>query len=117
MHTTILNTDVDGVLFLIGIEVNVNSPIQDGSLRTPLHLAIPSGSEVVVRHLVSTNLGSIVFCCVLIQTAKVTQSRNPASSLLRHLFMSHTCMVSRSLIHTRLAIKMIFFFFFFSGLC
>jgi len=42
------------VLFLISIEVNVNSHIQDGSHRTPLHLAIPTGSEIIVRHLVST---------------------------------------------------------------
>eukprot|EP00795_Rhopilema_esculentum_P015608 gene15608-6884_t len=52
LHTAILNSDVDGVLFLISIEVDVGSPIQDGSLRTPLHLAIPSGSEVIVRHLI-----------------------------------------------------------------
>jgi len=52
LHTAILNTDVDGVLFLIGIEVDTNSSIQDGTLRTPLHLSIPSGSEVIVRHLI-----------------------------------------------------------------
>ena len=53
LQTAVLNTDVDGVLFLISIEVDVNSQIQDGSLRTPLHLSIPGGSEVIVRHLVS----------------------------------------------------------------
>ena len=53
LHMVVLNNDVDGVLFLISIEVDVNSHIQDGSHRTPLHLAIPGGSETIVRHLVS----------------------------------------------------------------
>lgn len=54
LHVAVSNSDVDSVLFLISIEVNVNSHIQDGSHRTPLHLAIPTGSEIIVRHLVST---------------------------------------------------------------
>ena len=53
LHVAVSNNDVDSVLFLISIEVNVNSVIQDGSHRTPLHLAIPTGSEIIVRHLVS----------------------------------------------------------------
>ena len=56
----VMNNDVDGVLFLISIEVDVNSHIQDGSHRTPLHLAIPGGSEVVVRHLVRFALFVVV---------------------------------------------------------
>ena len=48
-HTT--SGDVDNVLFLVGIEVNVNSRIQDGTHRTPLHLAVPTGNEIIVRHL------------------------------------------------------------------
>ena len=51
LHVAVMNGDIDSVLFLISIEVDVNSNIQDGSHRTPLHLAIPSGSEVVIRHL------------------------------------------------------------------
>ena len=42
---------MDNVLFLVGIEVNVNSRIQDGTHRTPLHLAVPTGNEIIVRHL------------------------------------------------------------------
>lgn len=51
LHVAVSNNDVDSVLFLISIEVNVNSKIQDGSNRTPLHLAIPTGNEIIVRHL------------------------------------------------------------------
>lgn len=52
LHMAVSNNDVDSVLFLISIEVNVNSRIQDGSHRTPLHLAVPTGSEIIVRHLI-----------------------------------------------------------------
>ncbi|XP_047142037.1 rabankyrin-5 isoform X3 [Hydra vulgaris] len=52
LHKAIMNKDVDVILFLISIEVNVNSVIMDGSQRTPLHLAVPTGNEIVVRHLI-----------------------------------------------------------------
>lgn len=47
-----MDNDVDSVLFLVGIEVDVNSRIQDGTHRTSLHLAVPTGNEIIVRHLV-----------------------------------------------------------------
>jgi len=51
LHIAVACNNVDNVLFLISIEVDVNSRIQDGSHRTPLHLAIPTGNEIIVRHL------------------------------------------------------------------
>ena len=53
LHLAIQNVDVETVLFLIGVSANVNSRIQDSSHRTPLHLAVNAGSEIIVRHLVS----------------------------------------------------------------
>ena len=47
------NVDVETVLFLIGVSADVNSRIQDSFSRTPLHLAVNAGSEIIVRHLVS----------------------------------------------------------------
>lgn len=51
LHSAIHNVDVETVLFLIGVSANVNSRIQDSSNRTPLHLAVNAGSEILVRHL------------------------------------------------------------------
>lgn len=51
LHLAIQNVDVETVLFLIGVSANVNSRIQDSSHRTPLHLAVSAGSEIIVRHL------------------------------------------------------------------
>ena len=88
MHTAILNTDVDGVLFLIGIEVDTNSPIQDGTLRTPLHLSIPSGSEVIVRHLVSL-FSSISFLHVELGF----DLKSKHSCLKEYSLISHSCIL------------------------
>ena len=56
LHRAILSGDVETVLFLISVNANVHIPVQDSSLITPLHLAVQSGSEIIVRHLVnSTN--------------------------------------------------------------
>lgn len=52
LHLAIQNVDVETVLFLIGVSANVNSRIRDSSNRTPLHLAVSAGSEIVVRHVV-----------------------------------------------------------------
>lgn len=53
LHSAVHNVDVETVLFLIGVSADVNSRIQDSSHRTPLHLAVNAGSEIIVRHLVS----------------------------------------------------------------
>ncbi|XP_048582377.1 rabankyrin-5 isoform X2 [Nematostella vectensis] len=51
LHTAILANDVETVLFLIGVSVDINSRIQDSTHRTPLHLAVSAGAEIMVRHL------------------------------------------------------------------
>lgn len=65
LHVAVSNNNVDNVLFLISIEVDVNSRIQDGSNRTPLHLAIPTGSEIIVRHLVSVTCFNRSYFCII----------------------------------------------------
>ena len=52
LHSAILVGNVETVLFLIGVSANVTSRIQDSTHRTPLHLAVEMGSEIIVRHLV-----------------------------------------------------------------
>uniref|UniRef100_A0A4W3ID53 Ankyrin repeat and FYVE domain containing 1 n=1 Tax=Callorhinchus milii TaxID=7868 RepID=A0A4W3ID53_CALMI len=43
--------NVISVLFLISVQANVNSRVQDISKLTPLHLAVQAGSEIIVRNL------------------------------------------------------------------
>ena len=47
-----LAEDVESVIFLLSVKAEVNSKIQDGTLLTPLHLAVRAGCEIIVRHLV-----------------------------------------------------------------
>ncbi|CAH1801017.1 unnamed protein product [Owenia fusiformis] len=51
LHTAILNSDIESVLFLIGIQANVNSKVMDSQQLSPLHLAVQVGSEMIVRNL------------------------------------------------------------------
>ncbi|CAG2230838.1 ANKFY1 [Mytilus edulis] len=51
LHIAIQKTDIESVLFLISINVNVNSPVQDSKQLMPLHLAVMHGSEIIVRNL------------------------------------------------------------------
>lgn len=81
LHVAVQNSDIESVLFLISVQANVNSRVQDASKLTPLHLAVQAGSEIIVRNLVSAHetlrltrgphvcgvwkLSSPVFCQVL----------------------------------------------------
>lgn len=51
LHVAIQKADLESVLFLISINANVNSRTKDSSQMTPLHLAIMSASEMIVRNL------------------------------------------------------------------
>ncbi|KAM6907612.1 rabankyrin-5 isoform 2-T2 [Xenentodon cancila] len=51
LHVAVQNSDIESVLFLISVQVNVNSRVQDASKLTPLHLAVQAGSEIIVRNL------------------------------------------------------------------
>lgn len=53
LHIAVQNSDIESVLFLISVQANVNSRVQDASKLTPLHLAVQAGSEIIVRNLVS----------------------------------------------------------------
>ena len=54
LHVAVQNSDIESVLFLISVQANVNSRVQDASKLTPLHLAVQAGSEIIVRNLVCT---------------------------------------------------------------
>lgn len=52
LHSAVQNSDIESVLFLISVQANVNSRVQDSAKLTPLHLAVQAGSEIIVRNLV-----------------------------------------------------------------
>ncbi|XP_055862003.1 rabankyrin-5-like [Biomphalaria glabrata] len=51
LHTAIQKADIESVLFLLSVHANVNSRTQDSQNLTPLHLAVLTGSEIIVRNL------------------------------------------------------------------
>uniref|UniRef100_A0A8C4XB39 Ankyrin repeat and FYVE domain containing 1 n=1 Tax=Erpetoichthys calabaricus TaxID=27687 RepID=A0A8C4XB39_ERPCA len=51
LHVAVQNADIESVLFLISVQANVNSRVQDASKLSPLHLAVQAGSEIIVRNL------------------------------------------------------------------
>ncbi|XP_074641653.1 rabankyrin-5-like [Tubulanus polymorphus] len=51
LHIAIQKSDIESVLFLIGVQANINSRVQDSHQLTPLHLAVIAGSEIIVRNL------------------------------------------------------------------
>lgn len=55
LHVAVQNSDIESVLFLISVQANVNSRVQDAAKLTPLHLAVQAGSEIIVRNLVETS--------------------------------------------------------------
>lgn len=51
LHVAIQNCDMESVMFLLSVEVDVNSRVQDATLAPPLHLAAAAGNEVLLRSL------------------------------------------------------------------
>lgn len=43
---------METVLSLLSVNVNVNSRVQDAHAKTPLHLAVESGNEMILRNLI-----------------------------------------------------------------
>lgn len=43
---------MESVLFLLSVQVDVNSRVQDATLSLPLHLAAAGGNETLVRSLI-----------------------------------------------------------------
>ncbi|XP_043269006.1 rabankyrin-5 isoform X2 [Venturia canescens] len=52
LHMAIQKNDMESILFLLSIQVDVNSRVQDVTQTPPLHLAVISGNEMLVRSLI-----------------------------------------------------------------
>lgn len=52
MHVAIQRGDIESVLFLLSINVDVNSRVQNELQTTPLHLAAATGNETLVRSII-----------------------------------------------------------------
>ena len=52
LHVAVQKADLEAVLFLLSLGVNVNSRVRDSTQMAPLHLAVVSGNEMIVRNLV-----------------------------------------------------------------
>ncbi|KAG8035383.1 hypothetical protein G9C98_006829 [Cotesia typhae] len=52
LHMAIQKGDMESILFLLSIQVDVNSRVQDVTQTPPLHLAVASGNEMLVRSLI-----------------------------------------------------------------
>ena len=51
LHVAINEADTEAVLFLVQVRVDPNSRTKDGDDSSPLHLAVKSGDEFIVRNL------------------------------------------------------------------
>lgn len=52
LHTAVMKDDLESVLFLLAIQVDVNSRVHDANQSTPLHLAASSKNEMITRNLI-----------------------------------------------------------------
>ncbi|KAH1019084.1 hypothetical protein HUJ05_006745, partial [Dendroctonus ponderosae] len=52
LHVAIMKGDIESALFLLTVNVDVNSRVQDALLAPPIHLAAKYGSETLVRSLI-----------------------------------------------------------------
>lgn len=52
LHLAIMKDDLESVLFLLAIQVDVNSRVHDANQSTPLHLAATSKNEMITRNLI-----------------------------------------------------------------
>ncbi|XP_018794281.1 PREDICTED: rabankyrin-5 [Bactrocera latifrons] len=52
LHLAILKDDLESVLFLLSVQVDVNSRVHDVNQSTPLHLAASSRNEMIMRTLI-----------------------------------------------------------------
>lgn len=52
LHVAIMKDDLESVLFLLAIQVDVNSRVHDVNQTPPLHLAAACKSEMIVRNLI-----------------------------------------------------------------
>ena len=52
LHLAVLNQDLEGVIFLLSVQADINSKVLSPTMNTPLHYAVKGGSEILTRHLV-----------------------------------------------------------------
>lgn len=78
--------DIESVLFLLSINVDVNSRVQNELQTTPLHLAAATGNETLVRSIVLA--GARVSDCNI--NLKLTIEKSVKSSLLSIRSMTKT---------------------------
>lgn len=52
LHIAIMKDDLESVLFLLSIQVDVNSRVHDVNQTPPLHLAAASKNDMLVRNLI-----------------------------------------------------------------
>uniref|UniRef100_A0A0N4ZNH2 Ankyrin n=1 Tax=Parastrongyloides trichosuri TaxID=131310 RepID=A0A0N4ZNH2_PARTI len=52
LHSAVKNDDLEGVLFLLGLQIDVNIFTQDKYKFTALHLVAQTGNEMIMRNLV-----------------------------------------------------------------
>lgn len=52
LHIAIMKDDLESVLFLLSIQVDVNSRVHDVNQTPPLHLAAASKNEMIIRNLI-----------------------------------------------------------------
>ncbi|XP_037956242.1 rabankyrin-5 [Teleopsis dalmanni] len=52
LHLAVLKDDLESVLFLLAMQVNVNSLVHDAIQSSPLHLAAASSKEIITRNLI-----------------------------------------------------------------
>lgn len=52
LHVAIMKGDIESALFLLTVNVDVNSRVQDALLTPPIHLAAKYGNETLVRSLI-----------------------------------------------------------------
>lgn len=107
LHVAVQNSDIESVLFLISVQANVNSRVQDAAKLTPLHLAVQAGSEIIVRNLVRSHVGSsalketgssepLPLCLQLLAGAKInelTKHRQTALHLAAQQDLATICSV------------------------
>lgn len=85
LHVAVQSSDIESVLFLISVQANVNSRVQDASKLTPLHLAVQAGSEIIVRNLVSATAALLPVKCGLRVLQRVRGRSHPTQVFCRGL--------------------------------
>uniref|UniRef100_T1J2P3 BTB domain-containing protein n=1 Tax=Strigamia maritima TaxID=126957 RepID=T1J2P3_STRMM len=52
LHLAIQKCDIESVLFIISINANIHSRVRDSSHLAPIHLAVHTGNEIILRNLI-----------------------------------------------------------------